>query len=64
MRRATVFYAGKRVKATRRGGRLRVRVNLRGVPARKVTVRAVGRTRAGRVVRETRVYRTCVKRRA
>lgn len=29
---------------------------------RKVVVRAVGRTRAGRTVRETRVYRTCAER--
>lgn len=61
MRRARVTVAGKRVRVVRRGGRLRARVDLRGAKAGKVTVRAVGRTRSGRVVRETRVYRTCAK---
>ncbi|MDP9385938.1 MAG: fibronectin type III-like domain-contianing protein [Actinomycetota bacterium] len=63
LRRATVTYAGRRAKAVRRGRRLRARIDLRGLEARRVVVRAVGRTRSGRKVRDVRVYRTCAKRR-
>jgi Tannase-like family of unknown function (DUF6351) len=62
MRRARVSYAGRRVRAVRRGGRLRARIDLRGMPRRRVVVRIVGRTRSGRVVRQKRVYRPCAKR--
>ncbi len=58
VRRAKVTYAGRRGKIIR-GRRLRARVDLRGLPRRTVRVRIVGRTRSGRIVRETRVYRPC-----
>jgi hypothetical protein len=57
---ARVTVAGRRVKVRRRGARLRVRVDLRRVrPAEVVTVRIVGRTRAGKRVLQTRRYRVC-----
>jgi ABC-2 type transport system ATP-binding protein len=56
---AKVWVAGKRVKVHRRHGRLRAVVNLRGMTARKVTVRIVARTRSGRILRDKRVYRLC-----
>jgi ABC-2 type transport system ATP-binding protein len=56
---ARVTVAGKRVKVRRRHGRLTAVVNLRGKPKRTVKVRAVARTSTGRIVRETRRYRTC-----
>jgi beta-glucosidase len=59
MRRATVRYAGRRVTAIRRDGRLRARIDLRGLKAERVIVRASGRARSGKVVRQTRVYRPC-----
>jgi beta-glucosidase len=61
VRRARVTYAGRRARIIR-GRRLRARIDLRGLPKGRVTVRVVGRTRAGRVVRQTRVYRLCAKR--
>jgi 6-phosphogluconolactonase (cycloisomerase 2 family) len=59
---AEVFVNGKRVKVLR-GARLRSRVNLRGLPRGrfKVTVRAV--TTTGKVIKETRRYRTCTPKR-
>ena len=42
-------------------GRLIARIDLRGAPRRRVSVRIVARTRAGRVVREVRRYRTCAR---
>jgi ABC-2 type transport system ATP-binding protein len=59
LRSAKVWVAGKRVKVHRRHGRLRAVVNLRGMTARKVTVRIVARTRSGRILRDKRVYRLC-----
>jgi beta-glucosidase len=59
--RARVTVAGRRVRLTRRGGRLRARVDLRGRRAGRYVVRIRGR-RGGRVVRQTRVYRTCARR--
>jgi ABC-2 type transport system ATP-binding protein len=56
---ARVTVAGQRVKVTRRHGRLRAVVNLRGKPKRTVRVRIVARTAGGRIVRETRRYKTC-----
>ncbi|HEV2786264.1 MAG TPA: hypothetical protein VGV67_07755, partial [Solirubrobacteraceae bacterium] len=50
--------AGRRAKIIR-GGRLRARIDLRGLPKGRLKVRVVGRTRSGRVVRQTRVYRLC-----
>ena len=61
---ARVTVAGRRVRVTRRGGRLRARVNLRGRKSGRYTVRIVARTRGGKVVRSKRVYRTCAKKRA
>ncbi len=62
MRRATVTVAGKRVAVKRRGGRLTARVDLRGRKASRVTVRVIGRSRRGKAVRQTRVYRVCARR--
>ncbi|MEA2291559.1 MAG: type transport system ATP-binding protein, partial [Solirubrobacteraceae bacterium] len=56
---ARVTVAGKRVKVRRRHGRLTAVVNLQGKVKRTVRVRVVARTKTGRIVRETRRYRTC-----
>jgi hypothetical protein len=64
MRRATVRYAGRRVRARRVRGRLRATIDLRRNRAGRYVVRVTGRTRSGRVVRQTRVYRTCARRRS
>jgi hypothetical protein len=55
---ATVTVDGRRV-AVRRGRRLTAPVDLRGLPRGRFTVRVAVRLRSGRVVRETRRYRTC-----
>jgi hypothetical protein len=47
------------VRHTRR--RFRVRVDLRGVGEGPVTVRVRGRTKRGRVLRQTRILRTCLR---
>ena len=59
MRRATVRYAGRRAPVTRRHGRLRARLDLRRLPARRVVVRVSGRTKSGKRIRQTRAFRTC-----
>ena len=59
LRSATVTVDGRRVRVLR-GRRLTAQVNLRGLPKGTVRVRVVARTTTGRVVRETRTYRTCV----
>ena len=64
LRSANVWVAGKRVKVRRRGGRLRAVVDLRGRKQQRVRVRIVARTRGGKVLRDTRVYRTCARKRA
>ena len=56
---ARVTVAGRPVPVRRAGGRLVARIDLRGRAAGRVTVRVVARTRAGRVVRDRRTYRTC-----
>lgn len=61
LRAATVYVAGRRV-ASRRGTRLRVPVDLRGLPRGSYRVRIVGRTKAGRRVVTVRTYRTCARR--
>jgi hypothetical protein len=61
LRSARVFVNGKRVKVLR-GSRLRARVNLRGLPKGRYTVRVVVVTKAGRRLVEKRRYRTCVAR--
>jgi beta-glucosidase len=63
IRRATIRFAGRRARTVRRRGRLQARINLRGLPKRRVVVRITGRTKSGRRVRQTRVYRTCTRRR-
>jgi alpha-D-xyloside xylohydrolase len=60
---ARVYVNGRRVR-TLRGRRLRARVDLRGLPRGRFTVRVVGRTRSGRTLVATRRYRTCVPRRS
>jgi hypothetical protein len=59
LRSATVLVAGKRVKVTRRNGRLTARVNLRKLQQATFDVSVRGRTAKGRSVSETRTYRTC-----
>lgn len=63
LRSATVKVEGKRVKVRVRGRRLTARVNLAGLRKGAAKVSVVARTTSGRVVRETRTYRTCTKRR-
>jgi len=58
LRSARVTVDGKPVKVLK-GRRLRARIDLRGTPKRKVTVRVTARTTDGRTLRETRRYRTC-----
>ena len=61
LRSARVTIVGKgRVKVRRRSGRLRATIDLRGRQRQRVRVRIVSRTTRGRVLRETRVYRTCI----
>ena len=60
LRSARVYVAGKRVKVTRRRGRLRARVDLRGRPKGSFRVRVVARTRSGRRLEDSRRYRTCI----
>jgi len=50
---------GKRVK-TLRGSRVRARIDLRGLPRKRYTVRVVVTTTSGKVITEQRRYRTCV----
>jgi ABC-2 type transport system ATP-binding protein len=59
LRSAKVWVDGRRVKVHRRHGRLDAVVDLRGKPKQRVRVRVHARTTAGRVIRETRRYRTC-----
>jgi hypothetical protein len=56
---ATVFVNGKRVRVVR-GKRLTARVDLRGLPRGRYTVRIVARTVLGRTIQGKRRYRTCV----
>jgi hypothetical protein len=55
---ARVYVNGKRVKVVR-GKRLRARINLRGLPKGRYTVRVVVVTSTGRRITEKRRYRTC-----
>jgi hypothetical protein len=55
--------SGRVRRVVRRGRTWRATIDLRGVPRRTVTVRVVARTRAGRVLRQSRRYRTCTPRR-
>src|SRR3954454_16966899 len=58
LRSATVYVNGKR-RATRRGRKLALPVNLRGLPRGVVRVRIVARTTTGKRVVAERRYRTC-----
>jgi ABC-2 type transport system ATP-binding protein len=60
LRGTRVTVAGKRVKVFRKRGRIRARVDLRGRAPERVRVKVVARTTRGKVLRDTRVYRTCV----
>ena len=60
VRGTRVWVAGKRVKVFRKRGRVRARVNLRGRPKQRVTVRVRARTTRGKVLRDKRVYHTCI----
>jgi ABC-2 type transport system ATP-binding protein len=63
LRSARVTVDGKRVKVRRRAGRLRAIIDLRGRRKQRVRVRIVARTRGGKTLRDTRVYRTCTPKR-
>ena len=57
----TVFIDGKR-KHVLRGSRIKARIDLRGLPRRRYTVRVVMTTTLGPAITEQRRYRTCVPR--
>lgn len=63
LRSATVTVNGEPARV-RRSGQRGLRVDLRGRPRQRVTVRVRALTRAGRRMSATRTYRTCVPRRA
>ncbi len=56
--RVTRVYVNGRLVKTVRGSR--AQIDLRGLPRKTYVVRVVATLRSGRVVRETRRYRTCV----
>jgi hypothetical protein len=60
LRSVVVSVNGKRARVLR-GRRVRSRVDLRGLPAGRVTVTIRARTRAGRLIRQTRRYLTCAR---
>jgi beta-glucosidase len=62
MRRATVRASAGKARLTRRHGRLVVHLDLRGTRPQIVKVRVRGRDRRGRLVRQTRTFRTCTPR--
>ena len=59
MRSARVTFAGRRARVVRSLGRLRARIDMRGLSGRTVRVRIRGRTRSGRSLRRTRTFRIC-----
>jgi hypothetical protein len=59
----TLTVAGRTVRAHRRGSRWVAVVNLRTRPKGTYRVKIKVKTRSGRIVRGTRTYHTCVKRR-
>jgi hypothetical protein len=63
-RSATLRVNGRsrRAKVRRRGGRLAVVVDLRGLPARRAVVRLIVRGSGRRVIRTARAYRPCARR--
>jgi hypothetical protein len=61
MRRATVTYAGRTVKARRVHGRLRATIDLRDRKAGAFVVRIRGVDSHGKTVRQVRVFRTCTR---
>jgi hypothetical protein len=61
IRTARVYVNGRRVRVLR-GRRLRSRVNLRGLPRGRYTIRVVIRTTRGKRIVSTRRYRTCIPR--
>jgi hypothetical protein len=61
LRSARVSVAGRRARVLR-GRRLRAVVDLRGLPAGRVTVRIRAVTTRGRRLSATRTYRTCARR--
>ncbi|HEV2813022.1 MAG TPA: hypothetical protein VGW10_07215 [Solirubrobacteraceae bacterium] len=58
LRSARVYVNGRRVRVLR-GKRLRARVDLRGLPEGRYTVKIVARTTTGRRIVAKRRYRTC-----
>jgi beta-glucosidase len=62
IRRARVTVGGRRTRVVKRRGRLTARVDARGRPRGRLVVRVVGRSRGGKVLRQTRVYRICARR--
>ena len=65
IRRTRVLVNGKRTRIRKVAGRFRARVDLRGLPKGRFTVKLRVTTRDGRTLKGTRRYRTCAdKRRA
>ena len=62
LRRAVVYLNGRRIRVARRQDLRRRRTVLRKLPAGRLRVRVVGRTKAGRRVSVTRRYPPCGKR--
>ncbi|MFL5845059.1 MAG: LVIVD repeat-containing protein [Solirubrobacteraceae bacterium] len=58
-RTARVKVDGKRVKVRKGARHYTARIDLRGIKKKVVVVKIVSRTRSGKIVRETRRYRTC-----
>lgn len=59
LRSATVTVAGKKVRTTRKDGRLTAKVDLRKLEQATFRVVVTGTTAKGRSIRETRTYNTC-----
>ena len=55
-----MYVRGKRVRTWRARGRVRARVDLRGLPKGRFMARIVVRTTKGRILVRKRRYRTCV----
>ena len=61
--KARVIVSGRPTGVFRRRGRLRARVDLRGMPRKTAVVRIIGVTRSGRRIVATRSYRPCATKR-
>ena len=64
IRRARITFNGKAVRVTKRAGRFRARIDLRGLAKGRFTIVIRITTTAGDKITGKREYRTCAKRRA